>query len=495
MPLSTCVISKTVKKPEDGLEYEGAFVAVHRASKAGDGLAIVPFVRHSNASGVLTITVPRDCTIYVSGDIDGLWKDASGNRYNVDNPKALAVPNAATANLDDLAAVASVPSTGLTMQDEGVALANLVGTLNVIGAGATLTQTSPGVAALTITGGGDVIGPSSSVDNALARFDLATGKLIQSSVGVLNDVGDLSGLGTVTATSFSGGGASLTSLNASNLVSGIVPDARFPTTLPAASGVNLTSLNASNLGSGTVPTARLGSGTANATTFLRGDQTWATVSASPGGVDTQVQFNDAGAFGGDGGLTYNKTTDVMTLTGALAIGTNPASAGPLRVPNNQFLTARNAGNSADINLIGLNTADRLSIAGGGQTSLFGGPVALGVSTTDKMFEVFFDTGNWIVMFKNPSAHILQLDGSGDDTKAALGIYSSNGAVQKAKITCAGNIHVGSSQVLTSRRSGWGTPTGTATRTAFDTSTVTLSQLAERVKALVDDLTTHGMIGA
>jgi hypothetical protein len=74
-------------------------------------------------------------------------------------------------------------------------------------------------------------------------------------------------------------GVNLTALNASNLGSGTVPDARFPATLPAASGVNLTALNASNLGSGTVPTARLASGTANNTTYLRGDQTWATVTA------------------------------------------------------------------------------------------------------------------------------------------------------------------------------------------------------------------------
>jgi len=33
---------------------------------------------------------------------------------------------------------------------------------------------------------------------------------------------------------------------------------------------------------------------------------------SPGGSDTQVQFNDSSSFGGDAGLTYNKTTDVLT---------------------------------------------------------------------------------------------------------------------------------------------------------------------------------------
>jgi hypothetical protein len=33
---------------------------------------------------------------------------------------------------------------------------------------------------------------------------------------------------------------------------------------------------------------------------------------TPGGADTQVQFNDASAFGGDAGLTYNKTTDALT---------------------------------------------------------------------------------------------------------------------------------------------------------------------------------------
>jgi len=83
-------------------------------------------------------------------------------------------------------------------------------------------------------------------------------------------------------------GVNLTALNATNLGSGTVPDARFPATLPTASGVNLTALNATNLGSGTVPTARLGTGTASSSTILYGDNTWA---AAAGGKILQVVFS------------------------------------------------------------------------------------------------------------------------------------------------------------------------------------------------------------
>ena len=61
--------------------------------------------------------------------------------------------------------------------------------------------------------------------------------------------------GLLTATAFSGDGSALTNLpaadlsnlNASNLTSGTIPDARFPATLPAISGANLTNLPASGI--------------------------------------------------------------------------------------------------------------------------------------------------------------------------------------------------------------------------------------------------------
>jgi hypothetical protein len=60
----------------------------------------------------------------------------------------------------------------------------------------------------------------------------------------------------------------------------------------------------------------------------------------------------------------------------------------------------------------------------------------------------------------------------------------------------GTFSINAVQVLTSRRTGYtNAMSGTADRaTPYDTSTITLVQLAQRVKAIEDDLLTHGLIG-
>jgi hypothetical protein len=40
----------------------------------------------------------------------------------------------------------------------------------------------------------------------------------------------------------------------------------------------------------------------------------------PSGLNQEVQFNDSGVLGSDSGLTYNKTTDVLTVVGGAIIG-------------------------------------------------------------------------------------------------------------------------------------------------------------------------------
>jgi len=48
---------------------------------------------------------------------------------------------------------------------------------------------------------------------------------------------------------------------------------------------------------------------------------WSAAAGAAAGSDTQVQFNDGGSnLGGDGGLTYNKTTDVLSFVNASGSG-------------------------------------------------------------------------------------------------------------------------------------------------------------------------------
>jgi len=58
----------------------------------------------------------------------------------------------------------------------------------------TITNTSPSL-------GGDVVGPASATDNAVARYDTTTGKLIQNSLVIIDDTGSVTGVNALTAQS------------------------------------------------------------------------------------------------------------------------------------------------------------------------------------------------------------------------------------------------------------------------------------------------------
>jgi hypothetical protein len=110
---------------------------------------------------------------------------------------------------------------------------------------------------------GDVVGPASSTDNALARFDLATGKLIQNSVGILSDAGILTGLTGLTSSG---------SITLSSLTSGRVPYASTGGLLTDSANLTFdgTTLTANALT--TTSTVTINGGTANGVTYLNGSK-------------------------------------------------------------------------------------------------------------------------------------------------------------------------------------------------------------------------------
>ena len=223
------------------------------------------------------------------------------------------------------------------------------------------------------SGSGDVLSSGGGyVDNAVIRYDGTTGTIIQNSSATISDAGLL------TATNFSGGGAALTALNATELTSGTIPNARFPATLPAvsganltalpatlpaASGVNLTALNATELTSGTVPVLRLGaSGTRNATTYLRGDNTWATV-AGGGASDSFATI----AVAGQSSVVADSATDTLTLVAGTGITiTTDAGTDTVTITNsgsasNSFSTVAVSGQS---NVAADSSTDTLTLEAG-----------------------------------------------------------------------------------------------------------------------------------
>lgn len=165
---------------------------------AGTGVNI------TNGNGSITIAATNNGTVTsvdVSGGTTGLT--TSGGP----------VTSSGTITLGGTLAVAN-GGTGQTSYTDGqLLIGNSTGnTLSkatlTAGAGISITN---GAGAITITasgGGGNVTGPGSSTDNAIARYDGVTGQLIQNSAIYIDDTGNL-GVGTTTPVFGSGDGVEI----------------------------------------------------------------------------------------------------------------------------------------------------------------------------------------------------------------------------------------------------------------------------------------------
>ena len=141
-----------------------------------------------------------------------------------------------------------------------------------------------------------------SKDGDVFFTGIATGRTeIRVGSGItLSKDGDMFATGVTTSTTFSGSGANLTALNATQLTSGTIPDARFPATLPAISGANLTGVAAGKFISdaiGVTTNTPIGIETG---TIARKD-----LAGPAGNTATGAGSSFHGAYMGDGFLSFN----------------------------------------------------------------------------------------------------------------------------------------------------------------------------------------------
>ena len=225
----------------------------------------------------------------------------------------------------------------------------------VAGGNITITSASNGQITITGAGGsGDVVGPASATDNAIARFNLATGKLIQdSAVTIADTTGNITTPGDIAVN----GGDITTSSATFNLVNDATTINLGSTAITRAIniGTNATNVQTINIGTGAAANIiSIGSATGAASLTL---QSGTGNIALSGGNSTTYTI---GTSSTTGTITIGQSTDTNTInigngatastkTQTINVGNSTASGG---ITNINIGAASNGTNTITIGKFG-----------------------------------------------------------------------------------------------------------------------------------------------
>jgi len=281
--------------------------------------------------------------------------------------------------------------------------------------------------------GGDVDGPASATDNQIALFDSTTGKLIK--------------------------GATTTGLLKAS--SGVIAAATSGTDYaPATSGTNILkgsgSGGFSNASAGTdyqAPITLTTTGTSGAATFVGNTLNIPQYSSSggtPGGSNTQIQFNNSGSFGGSANLIWDGTNVQIGATGALRLADTDSSnyvafKSPGAVASNVTWTLPSADGTSNqvLTTNGSGTLSWSTPSGSGDVvgpaSATDSQIALFNSTTGKLIKAATTTG----LLKASSGVIAAAVSSTDYAPATTGtnaqLLANNGSGGFSNVTVGSNL--------------------------------------------------------
>ena len=220
-------------------------------------------------------------------------------------------------------------------------------------------------------------------------------------------------------------------------------------------------------------------------------------SGSPGGATTQLQFNDGGAFGGDSTLTFNKTTNLLSVSSLEVAGVSTF--------NNQ------ATFNASV-IIGDSSGDQISINGRINTDLIAVSTSYDLGSTAKPWGATFTNALRVASLNYPAVdgaagQVITTNGSGTlsfGTPAAAGIsgevmYNSGGSFAGESTF---TYNAASNTLSSTNFVGSDVETGTLTTTALATlgsaSVVGDTSLLGNVtlgNAITDTVTFTGRVNA
>lgn len=413
---------------------------------------------------------------------------------NLGTPTAINLTNATNVPVNQATGILPVANGG-----NGTATPSLVGGTNITVSGSWPNQT------ITATGSaaGDVTGPASSTDNAVARFDNTTGQVIQNSGVIINDSGEITtgvwkgtevtvpygGTGVATLTGIVKGNGSSAFSAATAGTDYVAPGGALGTP-SSGTATNLTGLPLSTGVTGTLPVANGGTGTTTpslvAGTNVTITGTWPnqTIAATGGGggSGTVTDVSVVSANGLAGTVATSTSTPAITLsttvTGVVkgnGTALSAATAGTDYVAPGGALGTPSSGTLTNTTGLPLSTGvtGTLPIANGGtgETSRQAAMDALAGAVTSGSY--LRGNGTDVVMATIQAADVPTLNqnttGSAGSVANALtagtGISFSSGTTYNGSAA----ITINSTAVATYPGAGIANSTGSAWGTSYSTS--------------------------